>query len=425
VTHWHIITGEYPPQPGGVSDYTRRVARGLVEAGDRVDVWAPRLSDRGSAPDPGSVARGGPYAPLRFLAGALCAPSCPQHTDDGITVHRLPDRFGPRSLRMLSRELDRHPTPRRLLVQYVPHAFGWRAANVPFCLWLQSRRRDSIWVMFHEVAFPFSRNQAVARNALAVVNTLMASIAASSAERAFVSIPGWRETVQSMIGADKPVEWLPVPSSIPVVGDQAASAAVRAQYGGTCPIVGHFGTNGRAIREMLIAAIPQLLDATDCRVLLIGSRSEEVQRELIERHPRLDGRIHGTGTLPDDAVSAHVAACDLMLQPYPDGVSSRRTSAMVALSHGVPIVTTSGWLTEPLWAESGAVQLVPAGEPGALAAAAARLLTSTAGREELGARARELYLSRFDMPHTIRALQAANAELRHLAAVQASATADS
>jgi hypothetical protein len=28
----------------------------------------------GSAPHPGSVARGGPDAPLRSLAGALCAP---------------------------------------------------------------------------------------------------------------------------------------------------------------------------------------------------------------------------------------------------------------------------------------------------------------------------------------------------------------
>jgi hypothetical protein len=33
-----------------------------------------RKPDRGSAPDPGSVARGGPSAPLRSLAGALCAP---------------------------------------------------------------------------------------------------------------------------------------------------------------------------------------------------------------------------------------------------------------------------------------------------------------------------------------------------------------
>jgi len=31
--HWHIITGKYPPQRGGVSDHTCLVARGLVKAG--------------------------------------------------------------------------------------------------------------------------------------------------------------------------------------------------------------------------------------------------------------------------------------------------------------------------------------------------------------------------------------------------------
>ncbi len=46
---WQIVTGEYPPQPGGVSDYTRLVARGLAGAGDRVEVWAPPCGRRRSA----------------------------------------------------------------------------------------------------------------------------------------------------------------------------------------------------------------------------------------------------------------------------------------------------------------------------------------------------------------------------------------
>ena len=32
---WHILTGEYPPAPGGVSDYTRAVARALVQLASR------------------------------------------------------------------------------------------------------------------------------------------------------------------------------------------------------------------------------------------------------------------------------------------------------------------------------------------------------------------------------------------------------
>jgi len=42
---WAILTGEYPPQPGGVSDYTRLVAEGLAVGGDEVHVWAPEVGE--------------------------------------------------------------------------------------------------------------------------------------------------------------------------------------------------------------------------------------------------------------------------------------------------------------------------------------------------------------------------------------------
>jgi glycosyltransferase involved in cell wall biosynthesis len=319
---------------------------------------------------------------------------------------------------MLSRELDRQPAPRRLLVQYVPHAFGWKAANVPFCLWLRSRRRDSIWVMFHEVAFPFGRRQRVSHNALAIVNRVMASIVASSAERAFVSIPGWRRMMQSMIDAGKPVDWLPVPSSIPVVRDPAITSRLRTRYAGARPLVGNFGTNGRLVRGMLLAAIPALVRDAECDVLLLGHRSEELCHALVALNPDLRRRVHCTGVLPEAEVSFYIAACDVMMQPYPDGVSSRRTSAMAALSHGLPMVTTSGWLTEPLWEESDAVELVPADDPAALSDRVARLLARPERRELLAARARELYLSRFDMPHSIRLLREADRESHSLTMVR-------
>ena len=263
--------------------------------------------------------------------------------------------------------------------------------------------------MFHEVAFPFDRDETVSRNALAAVNRLMASIVASSAERAFISIPGWAPSVRAMVGPEKPVDWLPVPSAIPVVSDREASTAVRASYAGRHPLVGHFGTHGAAIRSLLASSIPSLIEATDCHVLLVGRRGDEVRRELIAEYPALDGRLHATGLLPDAAVSVHIAACDLMLQPYPDGVSSRRTSAMVTLSHGVPMVTTSGWLTEPLWEESGAAVLVPVDDRPAFAVAAARLLADPARRAAIAEKARITYNERFDIRHTINTLCAADA----------------
>ena len=41
---WHIITGEYPPKRGGVSDYTYLLARALAEAGEDVHIWTPAVS---------------------------------------------------------------------------------------------------------------------------------------------------------------------------------------------------------------------------------------------------------------------------------------------------------------------------------------------------------------------------------------------
>ena len=62
--------------------------------------------------------------------------------------------------------------------------------------------------------------------------------------------------------------------------------------------------------------------------------------------------MHAAGYLSPAELSAHIAACDLFVQPYPDGITSRRTSAMACLSRARPVVTTTGHLTEPLWAEN-------------------------------------------------------------------------
>src|ERR1700726_386417 len=45
----HVITPEYPPQVGGVSDYVHQVAAKLAEAGEEVHIWCPVSS--GKAPE--------------------------------------------------------------------------------------------------------------------------------------------------------------------------------------------------------------------------------------------------------------------------------------------------------------------------------------------------------------------------------------
>ena len=372
---WHIVTGEYPPQPGGVSRYTQQVARALAAAGDDAVVWAP----------PAPSVRDG-------------------ESDAGVTVRRLPDTFGRRSLRTIDAALDEERQPSRLLVQYVPHAFGWKGANVRFCRWVASRPRHTVWLMFHEVGFPFGAWQSPLRNALAATNRVMARIVAGSANRIFLSIPGWRTMLQPLVTRDTVMTWLPVASGIEISPDAARTGAMRARLGGEY-VVGHFGTYNRAIGDRLHRSLVQLAGSVNCSVLLIGANSDRFRDELVNREPSLDSRVHGTGALDADAVSACIAACDLMLQPYPDGISSRRTSAMASLAHGVAVLSTDGWLTEPIWRASDAVALVAAGDPDALAAEAERLLRSPEARLQLARSGRRLYDARFDLRHTIAALR--------------------
>ncbi len=374
-----ILTGEYSPQPGGVSDYTRLVAEGLAAVGDEVAVYAPR-QDLG----PGSAL-------------------------PGVRVFQVPDRFGLRGLCWLERELARD-RPDRILIQYVPHAYGLKAMNLPFAAWLAARARRvaPVWVMFHEVAFPFVRRP-LQHNVLAIVNRVMARVIAGAADRVLVSIPSWGRLLSQICPRARPAEWLPVPCNVATAADPRVVAAVRSLHAldPATLLVGHFGTFGRLITDLLEPAIVGLLRADPlARVLLIGRGSERYRVHIGASHPDLAGRVAGTGELPPVVVAAHLRACDLLLQPYPDGVSSRRGSVMAGLANRVPVVTNLGALSEPLWATSTGAKVVPGPDPAPLTAAAVEVLAlSPENRLALGARGAELYFREFTLERTIERLR--------------------
>jgi len=379
VIRWAILTGEYPPQPGGVSDYTRLVAEGLAAVGDEVAVYAP--------------------------------PQClgPDSAAPGVRIRRLPDRFGVRGLRWLDQELARDQ-PDRILVQYVPHAFGLKAMNLPFAAWIavRARRVAPICVMFHEVAFPFGRGP-LRHDVLAIVNRVMAWAIAGAADQVLVSIPGWNDLLGKLCPRARRGDWLPVPCNVATTADPGAVAAARSRHAPAppAPLVGHFGTFGRLITDLLEPAVVGLLRSKPlARVLFIGRGSERYPGDLVAAYPELAGRVSGTGELSPAAVAAHLRACDLLLQPYPDGVSSRRGSVMAGLANRVPVVTNLGALSEPLWTTSAGATVVPSPDPAALAAAAVEILAlPSESRLALGARGADLYFSGFTLERTIARLR--------------------
>jgi glycosyltransferase involved in cell wall biosynthesis len=152
--------------------------------------------------------------------------------------------------------------------------------------------------------------------------------------------------------------------------------------------------------------VPQLIRAAPTsRLLLLGRGSDVFAAALRERLPEVAQRVVGVGALQAEALSAHVQACDLMVQPYVDGASTRRTTLMATLAHGVPVVTTVGRLSEPFWSSSPAVSAVPAGDVDRMVHAAVALATDAGRRRDQSAAARGLYAARFDVAHVIAALR--------------------
>ncbi len=372
----HLVTAEYPPQPGGVSDYVRGVAAGLAAAGERVHVWCPPADG-------------------------------PPPADAGVEVHRELGRISRADLRRAGALLDRFPAPRRLLVQWVPHAYGYRAMNLGFCLWVRERaaRGDRVEIMVHEpfLAFGGSAKQSV----VAAVHRAMTTLLLGAAERVWVSTPAWAERWRKYrLGRAVPFEWTPIPGNVPVVDDARGARSVRARYAGEgARLLGHFGTYRANVTELLAPILAAALErAPDRAALLLGRGGERFRDELVGRYRGLAGRVHAPGALSTDDLSRHLAACDLLVQPYPDGANGRQTSLAAGLEHGLAVVTTEGSSTEPVWRESGAVAMAPSGDAEAAAGLVDRLLADDGARARLGAAAKRLYDERFHLRHTIAAL---------------------
>jgi glycosyltransferase involved in cell wall biosynthesis len=375
----HIITPEYHPSCGGVADYTRQVAGGLAEAGDEVHVWAPA----------NTTGEAGDRFALHPAFGSFCAADLAQ-------ADRLFDQF---------------VSPRRLLVQWVPHGYGFRAMNLRFCLWLwnRARRGDLVEVMVHEPYLAFWEGT-WRQVAAAAVHRVMTSVLLRAAQRVWVAIPAWEAMWRPYtIGRDVRFAWLPIPSGLSQPAAQDVAAVRLGLRADDFPLIGHLGTYGAPVASLLHQLLPDFFRELDgARMLLMGAGSEKFRADFAAAFPEHAARLIATGILSNSALAAHVAACDLLVQPYPDGVSSRRTTAMAGLRLGVPIVTTTGRLTEPFWEMSHAVRVSPVGDCAHIVANVKALLANPEECRRLVENARLFYERMFDLSRTV-------AELRSVA----------
>jgi glycosyltransferase involved in cell wall biosynthesis len=360
---WHVVTGEYPPQTGGVSDYTHQISRELAKGGDRVHVWAP-------------------------------ASDLEVFQEETAQVHPLPPGFSMRWLREFDRQLKSYSSPRNILIQYVPHMYGWKSMNLAFCWWIFKQRKQNVCVMFHEVAFPFRSGQRFRHGLLAIVHRMMAWVILRSVRHSFTSTDPYLDLLRTLGNDETPISMLRICSNIPLESYRSDGLSAPKEAAPNGPFtVGVFSSFGAQLNEFLAPAIGCILGNPRMQVLLLGP-GEPLRESLATQYPEAADRIGTTGRLHVTQIAEHMRHCDALLQIYPEGASAARGTLIGAIASGLPVVTSRGPITDKFLLDSEAM-LFSDGSPRSTRDAVELLSENPALARELGARAQRLYREAF------------------------------
>jgi glycosyltransferase involved in cell wall biosynthesis len=94
-----------------------------------------------------------------------------------------------------------------------------------------------------------------------------------------------------------------------------------------------------------------------------------------------------------------------LLQIYPEGAVGARGTLIAALASGVPVVTTAGEMTEPIFETCGGL-VIADDDPTAIRRSVEDLLTDHSLARRIGSGGRRLYKKYFDIAVTAARLEA-------------------
>jgi glycosyltransferase involved in cell wall biosynthesis len=347
---------------GGVGDFTCELGKGLAALGHDVHVITSKRQ----------LASGNP--PISDLQSP-------------ITVHREITGWGWECWKQV-RQIAQRERLDVLNVQFQTAAYGMHPAIhlVPKC-----KHRPPVVVTFHDLRVPYLFPKA---------GPLRWEAVKLLARRADGVIVTNREDELQLSNLSPPISNLariPIGSNItPRLPEGYDRDAWRARWG-IGPddlLLGYFGfLNERKGGEDLIETLAVLATrGLPVHLLLVGGHVgssdptnvayvEQANALIAERG--LGGRVHRTGFVSSEEVSASLAAVDVCVLPYRNGVSLRHGSLHACLAHGRPIVTTQPAVETPEFRDGETMLLSPPEDVAALADSVARLAGDTDLRARL------------------------------------------
>jgi glycosyltransferase involved in cell wall biosynthesis len=284
-----FVSGEYPPDVGGIGDYTARLRAELDTLGRPSQVMTRQQAPRWDA---------------RALAWLV------RHAPRSGIVH----------------------------IQYQPAAFDLLGDVCLMPLVLRATRGQvRVVTTFHDARVPFLFRGAGRLRPAAVRVLARTSHAVLAADERDLRWLGGIRRYQVPIGSN-------VACRPPAGYSRSAFRSTVGLAEGDL-LVAYFGLVNAS--KGLHTLIDALGDLPDVKLMLLGGGvgasdpTDRTTASAIEpRLARLGARVVQTGYLEPAHLSAHLLAADVAVLPYIDGASPRRGSLLACAEHGLPIVST-------------------------------------------------------------------------------------
>ncbi|MDE0077924.1 MAG: glycosyltransferase family 4 protein [Caldilineaceae bacterium] len=358
-----FVTGEYPPMVGGVGRFTAELAAALQAQGAQIAILTDEQVTVSSESDA-----------VRVLPGR-------RSWGWGILseIHACARAVGAEWVH----------------VQYQTAAYRMHPAINALPYFLRRQGLRAAWT-YHDLRVPYLFPKAGAR-----LRNWVTRLPLRAADAVVVTNQSDWEAVQGQVQRGQ-LHRIPIGNDIKsrqfTTEERIERRAARG-YGSGQLVLGYFGflnasKGGLTLVETLAALTGE---GRDVHLLMIGERvgaSDETNFRYLQRveasiaEHGLENRVQWTGHQSDAEVAADFNAIDVLVMPYEDGMSMRRSTLTAALANGCAIVTTHPQDPTPEVRADSDLLLVPPRDPAATAAAVRRIAAGPRLAEKLRVNAR-------------------------------------
>ncbi|MDP3775182.1 MAG: hypothetical protein Q8Q85_13045 [Gemmatimonadales bacterium] len=293
---------DVPPVPGGVSDHTLVLARALEALGEPPVVLARR----------GDPAR---FAPVTCVTGLA-----PTDIVDTALAHGVST----------------------VVIQYVPFLFARRGVSPALVLGIRRMARAGVGlaVIIHEPFVPFTRLPWLITG---FPQRWQFGYLMRRASHVYTPLPQFADIARRYTGSGTTVVVAPVGATLPVSPVSREEARQSLGLANGTVAIGIFSPAASGFaHDWIAAAVARLAPRTDVVWVRFGFGSDRA----LPGYPT-GGNVRVLGEVDPATAGRVMRALDLAAAPYVDGLTMRRSGAMLALAHGVPTVSSTGHLFDP------------------------------------------------------------------------------